>query len=264
MYTTVITWLFFGLVLVEEIVYCFLDGTVLADGTLKKYFTFKRIAKIVIISEFTIFNFLFSFSHPEYVFQIVLQILANVFALLYFFVDYFYFTQRTKSYILWLQSVAFKETKISSIFKIYSANGAKYEERRKVPQQEYSIVDAGNKRGLCILVPSRDGGFLLKPNMDMDEDILMFYAQKMEIDFEEDKDLMFCKENPPKELCKEFEYGTPSKIYLWIKNKLLSDKGKTILIFVALGIFLLIILGFLIPSQFFEIDIINDWFMKKL
>lgn len=263
MYTTIITSIFFCLVLLEEIVILAVDG-IMKDAKLKHFILFKRIIRSLILIEFTLFNFLFSFARPEYVFQLVFQIAGNAVALIYFFLDYFYFSQRTKAYILWMQGIVFNRTPLSKVFEVFDANGIKFKEYKKISQQEFSLVEAGREKGTCILIPSKEGGLLLKPIRKMDDDTLMFYAQKLEIDFDKKGSLKFYKGNLPSEAIKEYDYGTESKIYIWIRDKMFSSKGKTIITFILLGLFMTLIIAFLITDQVFHYDLINDWFMGKL
>lgn len=234
------------------------------DAKLKHYILFKRIIRSLVIIEFTLFNFLFSFARPEYVFQLAFQIGGNVIALVYFFLDYFYFSQRTKAYILWMQGIIFNKTPLNKVFEILDANGIEYKERKKFSQQEFSLVEAGKEKGTCILIPSKEGGILLRPIKQMDDSTLMFYAQKLEIDFDKRVSLKFYKGNLPTEAIKEYDYGTVSKVYIWIRDKLLSNKGKTILTFIFYGLLIALITTILIADQVFHYDLINEWFTRKL
>lgn len=263
MYTTFITSLFLIIILAEEIIILAIDG-MMKDAKLNHYFTFQKIIRTLVLVEFTVFNFLFSFANPEYVFQLVFQIVANIAALFYFLLDYFYFSQRTRSYVLWMQGIVFNEIPLKKVFKVLDAKGIEYKERKKVPQQEFSLVEAGKDRGLCIFVPSKDGGKLLKPINPIDENTLMFYAQKIEIDLEKEESLRFYKGNLPSEAIKEYDHGTDSKIYLWFRDKLFSEKGRLILTFVFIGILFVFVMALVIFDQVFHFDIINEWFTKKI
>ena len=263
MYTTIITSIFFLLTLIEELAFLAFDG-IMKDAKLKNYFLFKKIVRAIFLIEFTVFNFLFSFAKPEYVFQLVFQIIGNIAAIIYFFLDYFYFSQRTRSYVLWMQNLVFNKTPLSKVFDVYDANGVEYKERKKIPQQRYSIVVAGKDKGLCIFIPTSDGGVLLKPIKPMNEETMMFYAQKIEIDFDNKGSLKFWKGDLPIEAIKEFDYGSESKIYLWIKNRLLSEKGKLILTFTFIGLFLIFVFTFIIADQVFHYDLLNEWFTQKI
>lgn len=263
MNSVLITFIFFFAILVEVIVILVVNG-VMNDASLKCFLVFRRIIKALILAEFTVFNFLFSLVRAEYVYQLVLQILGNTIALIYFFLDFFYFSQRTRSYLLWMQEIVFDQTPLSKVFKILDAKGIEYEKRKKVPQQEFSIVDAGKGRGLCILIPSKTGGSLLKPIKPMDEQTLMFYAVKIEIDLDKEGSLKFYKGNLPDEAIKEYDYGFQSKIYWWIKNVLLSSKVKTILLIVFSFLAMAAILTFTILSEKGHFDIFKDWLEKPI
>lgn len=263
MNSTIITFIFFFVVLIEVIVILIVSG-MMQDAKLKGCIVFQRIIRALILIEFTLFNFLFSLIKAEYVYQLVLQILGNTLALVYFFLDFFYFSQRTRSYLLWMQEIVFDQVPLKKVFKVLDAKGIKYENKKKVPQQEFSIVDAGKGRNLCILIPSKSGGYLLKPIKQMDEHTLMFYAIKIEIDLDKEGSLKFYRGNLPDEAIKEYDYGSQSKMYLWIKNVLLSQKVKFILSISLSLIVAAIILVFAILAERGIFNLIDDWLSKPL
>ena len=263
MYGTILTSVSLLVVLVEVIAVCIADG-ILEDSSLKNIIKFKRIIRTVLLVELVVFNFLFSFAKPIIVFQLVLQITMNVISIAYFFVDYFYFSQRTRLYILWLQSKVFDGVSFSKLFKVYESNGIEYKELKKIRQQRFSIVMAGKDKGKCILIPSRDGDLLLKPKIELDEQTLVFYAQKIEIDMEGKESLRFYYGCLPEEAIKEYDFGAESKIYLWIKNRLLSSKGKLISGLIVAGLIMITLFTMIIISEVTGFDFLNDWLAKPI
>ncbi len=263
MNSTVITLIFFFTILIEVIAILVASG-IMNDAKLKSYIIFQRVIRALVLIEFTVFNFLFSLVRAEYVYQLFFQIAGNVIALAYFFLDFFYFSQRTRGYLLWMQGIVFDQVPLIKVFKILDAKDIKYEKRKKVPQQEFSIVDAGRGKGLCILIPSKNGGSLLKPIKPMDEHTLMFYAMKIEIDLDKEGSLKFYKDNLPDEAINEYDYGSEFKVYLWIKNVLLSSKVKYILGMTALLILAAFILVFAILAERGIFSLIDDWLAKPL
>ena len=263
MYTDIINGLFVGTVLLEEFAAIILINAI-GGMRLKHVLLLRKIVKYLILIEFTVFNFLFSFAHPEFVYQLVLQIVGNVIALLYFFFDIFYFSQKTRSYLFWLQNKVFKDTPLEDVFEPFSAEGVEYKEERKMPQQKYAIVNAGKDKGLCILVHTSNGGLLLKPIEAMDRDTLNFYAQNLEVDFESQGDFKYYKGSLPEEAIKEYDRGKEWKIYLWLRDKLFSNKGKTIMVLVGLGLFVVLILICYLLKYHFNYDVLDDWLSSRL
>ena len=260
---TIIASLYAGILVGQSLLFYFIDEIV-KDKGLKKFLNFRKLYRFLLISEFVIFNFIFSFFKPVYVYQLILQIFGNIFALFYFFVDRFYLSEQTRSYLLWMQNKMFRETKLKDIFEFIDADSAKYVQTRKLENQAFSIVDAGKKIGLCIFVNDKNGGTLLKPFKKMDEETLMFYAQKLEIDYEEEKCLKFCEYNLSHEAIRQYDYGKESKIYIWIRDKLFSKKGKTILKIIGLGLILLLVILIIILNSIGRLDHFLSWFSKEL
>lgn len=262
MYGIILTSVFLIIALIEGTAIVVLINK-LSDFSLKLALRIKHIIRAAILIEITVFNFLFSFVDPIIVFQLILQITINVVSLTYFFFDIFYFSQKTRTYLLWLQSEVFGHNSVYDIFRKIKYNGEEFKEKKAMPQQRIYVVNAGSKKGKCIYVPSSDGGFLLKPKVDLDERTLLFYAQKIEMDLEEKRPPLLHKGTLPTEAASEYDFGKESKIYLWIRDKLLSIKGKTIIAFVIIGSIMILCLTIGILS-FNGFDIIDDFLAKPL
>ncbi len=98
----------------------------------------------------------------------------------------------------------------------------------------------------------------------MDENTLMFYAQKLEIDLEKEGTLMFHEGNLPIEAIKEYDNGVGTNAYYWLDKHIFSPKGKMILAFIAIGIIASFAIVALILNQAFGYDIIQDWLFAEL
>ena len=263
MYTTIMTIVFLVLIIINLIIIA-ISTDFLKAVKLKKYFTIVRLIRVIVLVEFTVFNFLLSFAKAEYLFQLVLQIITNIVAIIYFIVDLIYFSQKTRNYILWLQNIAFNKTSFKNTFEILDAEGIGFKEEKKIENQLLTLVEAGKGKGLCIYIPSRNGGILLKPKVEMNKETLMFYAQKIEIDIDEKEKLRFYKGNIPADVVSEYDYGVTSKMYIWIRDVLLSEKGKTIMTLVSIALFIIILLIFVIFYGFLDYDLLDYFFNIKI
>ena len=263
MYTTIMTIVFFVLIIINLIIIA-ISTELLKAVKLKKYFTIVRLIRVIVLVEFTVFNFLLSFAKAEYLFQLVLQIITNIVAIIYFIVDLIYISQKTRNYILWLQNIVFNKTSFKDTFEILDAEGVGFKEDKKIENQLLAIVEAGKGKGLCIYVPSRNGGILLKPKVEMNKETLMFYAQKIEVDIDDKEKLRFYKGDIPADVVSEYDYGVTSKIYIWIRDVLLSEKGKTIMLLVFIALFIIILLVFLIFYECSDYELLDYFFSIKI
>lgn len=252
MFTTIITIIFILTMIIGLYLFFFFD-VIFKDYGLKHTLLFNKIARTVAIVSFTVFNFLFSFSKPEYVFQQFFQFIGNSIALEYFFFDFFYLSERKRAYILWMQKIVFKKEKTSEIFETIEASGTEYKKEKKSQNQLFSLVNDENNCK-CIFLSSSKGGLLLRPKIKLSNETLMLYAQKIEIDIDQNKGLLFCNKNLIHEAIQEYDYGNESKIYKFIRDKLLSKKGINIMKALLL-MALIFFVGFIIlGKEYFDFD----------
>lgn len=245
----IITWVTLGLMLVDGIGFAFLS-LYEEDSSVSSVIKARRIAKIIALVEINVLNLLFVFIPMRLIIDLITVITANLLALFYLVWDLIYLSERKKEYILWLQKIVFSEKQISSVFDIKEDDGGNYVDKKKFRQQRCSIVKQANEKYESIKLEWGPSVYYLVPKHQLSIETLTFYCLKIEFDMEKKEKLRVYSQDINPVAIKEYENGGLSKIYLFIKYKLFSPKGKTIIQFSIVGIFMIVVISILICINF--------------